>query len=204
MKKILITLLLLAVPSMTLAFDVNLKQGSRGEEVKKVQKFLGVEETGYFGVLTKKAVIAFQKEKGLPAFGFWYGMTRAEAKKGVEQVATSTPVVASSTVVATPKKEVTVTWNAIKTVSLLPNRSDAYKIKYEFTPITSDGKLLNVSKCEITSYHYLNESITAKTESKSYLNGYWFEDVNGNQKATVKCHTVNSDFVFSDTVTFSK
>jgi putative chitinase len=42
-----------------------LKEGSTGEEVKKIQEKLGVEPTGNFGPKTKAAVIAWQKENGL-------------------------------------------------------------------------------------------------------------------------------------------
>jgi putative chitinase len=42
-----------------------LKEGSTGEEVKKIQEKLGVEPTGNFGPKTKAAVIAWQKANGL-------------------------------------------------------------------------------------------------------------------------------------------
>jgi putative chitinase len=42
-----------------------LKEGSTGEDVKKIQEKLGVEPTGNFGPKTKAAVIAWQKQNGL-------------------------------------------------------------------------------------------------------------------------------------------
>lgn len=51
-------------------FVSSLKFGSRGEAVKYIQKKLGVKPvSGYFGELTKAAVIKFQKKKGLVADG---------------------------------------------------------------------------------------------------------------------------------------
>jgi putative chitinase len=42
-----------------------LREGSKGEEVKKIQQKLGVDPTGNFGPKTKAAVIAWQKANGL-------------------------------------------------------------------------------------------------------------------------------------------
>eukprot|EP00833_Pecoramyces_ruminatium_P007862 jgi/Orpsp1_1/1181894/evm.model.c7180000079044.1 len=46
-----------------------LKKGSKGEDVKKLQKCLGIKIDGIFGPDTEKAVIAFQKKKGLDPDG---------------------------------------------------------------------------------------------------------------------------------------
>lgn len=46
-----------------------LKQGSRGYEVKQLQKKLNLLDDGIFGPLTEEAVRAFQKSKGLTADG---------------------------------------------------------------------------------------------------------------------------------------
>ena len=46
-----------------------LKQGSRGELVKQVQKALCLIPDGIFGAITEEAVIAFQREHGLKADG---------------------------------------------------------------------------------------------------------------------------------------
>jgi chitodextrinase len=69
-----------------LAVNQNLKTGSSGNDVISLQKFLeakgiltlpaGTTE-GYFGSLTKKALISFQISVGLPATGYFGPMTRA-------------------------------------------------------------------------------------------------------------------------------
>ena len=64
-------------------FKKDLKQGSRGEEVNQLQslliarKMLFGEPTGYFGILTKTALITFQEELGLPGVGTVGPKTRA-------------------------------------------------------------------------------------------------------------------------------
>ncbi len=69
----------------------NMKVGQSGQSVITLQKFLesknlltlpaGMAE-GYFGNLTKQALIAFQKSAGLPATGFCGTMTRAAISSG--------------------------------------------------------------------------------------------------------------------------
>ena len=60
-------------------FTRNLRVGSRGDDVECLQQglidagHLDIDApTGYFGNLTKKAVVAWQKDVGLPAFGFFW------------------------------------------------------------------------------------------------------------------------------------
>ncbi|MEJ1158581.1 peptidoglycan-binding domain-containing protein [Prosthecomicrobium sp. N25] len=48
---------------------VLLRQGSRGETVKKLQQALGLQADGAFGPATRKAVMEFQASKGLEADG---------------------------------------------------------------------------------------------------------------------------------------
>jgi hypothetical protein len=70
-------------------FTVNLRVGSRGNDVVELQKRLRAEgfftyptDTGYFGPITKAAVIAYQKAHGIvPAWGFVGPLTRAELNK---------------------------------------------------------------------------------------------------------------------------
>ena len=53
----------------TNAAHVTLKPGSRGVNVKRLQRKLRVTTSGYYGPLTKKAVKRFQKRAGLQADG---------------------------------------------------------------------------------------------------------------------------------------
>ena len=60
------------------AITSTLKKGSRGSQVTELQTNLGVSPaTGYFGNLTKAAVMAWQSSKGLTADGVFGPMSRA-------------------------------------------------------------------------------------------------------------------------------
>lgn len=50
-------------------FTRNLSVGSRGDDVRELQRRLGVGADGVFGPMTKNAVVAFQKKNGLTADG---------------------------------------------------------------------------------------------------------------------------------------
>ena len=58
-----------ASASASAKFTALLKQGSRGTDVKRLQKLLGVEETGFFGPLTRAAVEQFQIKNGIAKKG---------------------------------------------------------------------------------------------------------------------------------------
>lgn len=64
----------------------NLTVGSRdastGKDVSRLQVFLGISPTGYFGPITKAGVITFQKENSIvPAVGYVGPLTRAAIVK---------------------------------------------------------------------------------------------------------------------------
>ena len=46
-----------------------LKKGNKGEEVKELQKLLGLKTDGDFGPITEKAVKNYQEKNGLQADG---------------------------------------------------------------------------------------------------------------------------------------
>lgn len=70
-------------PAPKKVFLRDLTVGSRGEDVTQLQKlliargFLFGDVTGYFGILTKTAVLAFQTDQGLPSVGNVGPRTRA-------------------------------------------------------------------------------------------------------------------------------
>lgn len=69
-------------------FNMNLKVGMRNADVRALQEYLAdagffnVDATGYFGSITKKAVIAFQLANDLPGTGFVGTLTRGVLNSG--------------------------------------------------------------------------------------------------------------------------
>ncbi len=59
-------------------FTRDLKFAMVGEDVRALQKILGVKETGYFGPLTESALVAYQISHNIvPASGYFGPLTRA-------------------------------------------------------------------------------------------------------------------------------
>lgn len=84
----LLTILTLLLPTFTHAdFQVNLKYGAKGDEVRELQEFLISEghltgiATGNFYSLTLKAVKEFQRVNNLPVTGYFGSMSRAIANQ---------------------------------------------------------------------------------------------------------------------------
>jgi peptidoglycan hydrolase-like protein with peptidoglycan-binding domain len=91
--KILITILAITTTlSLTYAsIDFNLKYGMKNTEVSELQEFLIdkkllTQNTGFFGLLTLKAVKNYQESLGLPNTGYVGSLTRAEINKELEVV----------------------------------------------------------------------------------------------------------------------
>lgn len=68
----------------TFVFNNNLSEGMTSDEVRELQEQLRAEgfftfptSTGYFGPITRAAVVAYQTAKGIPATGFVGPLTRA-------------------------------------------------------------------------------------------------------------------------------
>jgi hypothetical protein len=73
----------------TFIFTKRLILGSEGEEVKELQKrlrslgfFTHPSNTGYFGIVTKRALVAYQKAKGIEPIGVVGPKTRAVLNEG--------------------------------------------------------------------------------------------------------------------------
>ena len=95
-------------PSAGYQFTRNLTVGVRGDDVKMLQQMLEKEgfllpglPAGYFGEMTKQAVIKLQEKHGLPATGFFGAMTRA--KLGSVTTETNTTVVTTTPVTPVDK-----------------------------------------------------------------------------------------------------
>ncbi|MEI6022420.1 MAG: peptidoglycan-binding domain-containing protein [bacterium] len=103
----------------TYTFTKTLKQGSKGADVKNLQKFLNEcpdtkvtaagKETTSFGAGTKKAVIAFQKKNGLPTTGTFGPASAAAAVKAQAAKDVCAPIVASTTTGSTTSTGTTTT-----------------------------------------------------------------------------------------------
>ncbi|HVY54437.1 MAG TPA: peptidoglycan-binding domain-containing protein, partial [Thermodesulfobacteriota bacterium] len=64
--------------SSSVSFTKDLTVGSSGADVTALQNALGVSPaTGYFGSITKAAVVAYQSAHGIPATGYVGPLTRA-------------------------------------------------------------------------------------------------------------------------------
>ncbi|RJO60406.1 hypothetical protein C4544_05265 [candidate division WS5 bacterium] len=88
--KILILSALL-LPSLSFAFESDLKYGSSGPEVTELQEFLTDKGyysgpiTGFFYSLTRSAVIKFQQANSIsPAYGYFGPMTRSKANEIIQ------------------------------------------------------------------------------------------------------------------------
>lgn len=64
------------VPQVDLAF------GSRGPDVVSLQCLLGLNPTGYFGLITQSALMDFQRQSNLSVTGFYGAQTRAAFNGG--------------------------------------------------------------------------------------------------------------------------
>ena len=96
MKKTIILLSIIATLSFASAsIDSNLKYGQKGTEVSELQDFLVdkgllTQNSGFFGLLTLKAVKAYQLSVGLPNSGFVGQMTRSKINEELNiEVSTS-------------------------------------------------------------------------------------------------------------------
>ena len=77
----LLAMLVPAAPALA-ANNPILTTGMRAPAVKKVQKALGVQATGYFGKTTRKAVVSYQKAHGIPTTGIVGPKTWASLQAG--------------------------------------------------------------------------------------------------------------------------
>lgn len=95
-------------PTSCVTITRTLSIGSRTDEVKKLQKFLGVEQTGYFGSLTRQKLIEWQISKKIiltakaEGAGTTGPKTRAALKCGTAVVPASPVATQASTATTSP------------------------------------------------------------------------------------------------------
>lgn len=95
-------LLMLSPVVASASFDTSLKYGARGQAVVELQDLLASEDclsvnsTGYFGLLTLKAVKCFQTKYNLPSTGFFGVMSRAKANEILANVTAQSDAAAQS------------------------------------------------------------------------------------------------------------
>lgn len=76
-----------STPQTSFVFLKDLKLGDRGNDVTELQKvliaegFLNSDATGYFGAMTKTALMKWQVKNGLPGTGFFGPLSRAKLNK---------------------------------------------------------------------------------------------------------------------------
>jgi hypothetical protein len=134
MKKTIIVLFL-ALLAPTVTFAQTFKIGDKGIEVVKLQKILGIKQTGFYGVVTKKVHTKY--------------LAKQVVVTSTPSVATSTSVIATSTFViatSTPVKR-DVKWNF--ELFLKPTKYESLQdAKLMFTPIWTDTyTLAPVTRC---------------------------------------------------------
>jgi uncharacterized surface protein with fasciclin (FAS1) repeats len=130
MKKTFITGITLATLTMfstssafaVSEYNTNIGFGSRGENVVQLQNFLSEkgylssQNRGYFGAMTRAALIKFQKENGLHGTGFFGPLTREKVRSVNGSMATTKKDIVD-TAVGTPSLSTLVT--AVKAAGLV-------------------------------------------------------------------------------------
>jgi peptidoglycan hydrolase-like protein with peptidoglycan-binding domain len=106
-----------------------MRLGSRSDDVKELQAFLGVGADGIFGLVTKGAVMRYQTAHGLSADGIVGAMTRAALNGGGQQVNNGNAPTISSVFVNPSRNNATVNWS-----TNVPSRGMVY---YSTSPLVT-------------------------------------------------------------------
>lgn len=161
-------------------FTKDLSVGSKGADVTALQNLLGIKPaTGYFGAITKSALIKYQLSKQItPASGYFGPKTRAIVNASVS----STPaVVATSTTPAVTSTELTVSLapTSPSSSALIAGQSSADLVEYVFSNKTASPVIvtnvtlqrMGVSADTTLSNVYLYNGATRLTDSASVSSG---------------------------------
>jgi len=117
-------------------FAKDLTVGSRGADVTALQNLLGVSPTGYFGALTKAAVMHYQLNKGIsPAAGYVGAKTRAVLNSGSTTTTTTTTTTTGTT--NGTDLAVTLAPSSPASSAIVAGQSAADLVEYTFTNRTA-------------------------------------------------------------------
>ncbi|MEK7227828.1 MAG: peptidoglycan-binding protein [Patescibacteria group bacterium] len=105
----MLAFVLVPLTSYADTFNLTLRFGSRGSEVRSLQSFLGIGADGIFGRITKAAVIRYQSSNGLAADGIVGPMTRSVLNGGQSNNGQAPTI--SSVYVNTSRNSAIVNWS---------------------------------------------------------------------------------------------
>ena len=133
-------------------FSRDLSFGARGEDVKVLQKMLGVIQTGYFGPLTKAAVIQFQKNYWItPTWGYVGPKTRKVLNVILSQNQTA-PAAPSHSQTTPPPSQTT-----------LPLPTSNEPLVCNPALLTNDGmdssRIINLESCNLLNILYAEKKV---------------------------------------------
>jgi hypothetical protein len=155
-------------------FNTNLTVGSRGADVTALQNAVGVSPaTGYFGAITKAAVIQYQIAKGItPAAGYVGAVTRAALNAGSSVVIPGTPI---------PGNGVNITLAATSPMSgsIVEGQAAANLAEFTFTNTSATPAVVTnvtlartgVSSDDTLKSVYLFDGVTRLTDSATVSSG---------------------------------
>ena len=132
------------VTAATYSFAKDLTVGARGVEVVALQSWLGVKPaTGYFGNLTKAAVIKFQKANGItPAVGYFGPKTRVVANASVSSAPVVVNPIVTPVVVSSGDFTVSLAPSSPASSAVISGQSGADLVEYVFSNNTASPVLV--------------------------------------------------------------
>ena len=176
MNKLITLILILGIfiPSISSAsIDINLKYGQKNSAVFALQDFLADKgflnsnPTGYFGLLTLKAVKQYQSLVKVPSTGFVGPLTRAEINKELELVsAEATEAEIAETGTSTPVATSTPHTIVYQTVFMVATSTPV--VSQTNTTYTNATNTITTKKMDITISEPIVE-LTNKPNTPKYI-----------------------------------
>lgn len=144
-----------------------LRKGSRGNDVRTLQRILHLQEDGIFGDITKEAVVAFQKENGLVADGIvgekTWNVLLSKSSQLIKSKRTINEIIVHCT--ATPEgRPVT-----IQEITLWHKQRGFATIGYHYV-VMLDGTVCNGRNVDTIGAHCPNHN--SKSIGVCYVGGY--------------------------------